>query len=235
MNLYIIVEGSKTEPQVYPAWLRILLPEYERIADVRKVDKNNYYLFSSNGIPSIYNHIANAIDDINNINKTNKNGYDYLLVCIDTEDLNKGEQEKEIQKRLENKTLDSAKLIVFEQQVCMETWFLGNRKIFKKNPDDGELAKYIEFYNVSTDNPELMGNFSEEDFNTKAQFHLKYLSKMFRERNMSYTKSNTLEVQTEDYLNQLIERYKKTDALKTFGSWFEFIQKIKKCSFLKKC
>lgn len=228
MNLYIIVEGSQTEPQVYPAWLRILLPEYQRTTNAWDIAENNYYLFSSNGIPTIYNHIANAIDDINSINQTQKNGYDFLLVCIDTEELEKGEQEKEIKKRLKGKKLDSAKMIVFEQQICMETWFLGNRKIFKKNPENKELAKYIDFYNVSAENPELMENFDEDEFNTKAQFHLEYLRKMFRERNMRYTKNNTLEVQTEDYLQQLIDRYQTTKDLKTFGSWFEFVSSLKK-------
>lgn len=53
MNLYVIVEGKSTEPQVYSAWLQILAPHLTKIDDAWDVDENDYYLFSSNGIPSI--------------------------------------------------------------------------------------------------------------------------------------------------------------------------------------
>ena len=32
MNLYMIVEGKKTETSVYPAWLSILAPNLQRVS-----------------------------------------------------------------------------------------------------------------------------------------------------------------------------------------------------------
>lgn len=72
--------------------------------------------------------------------------------------------------------------------------------------------------------PEEMENIDEERFSTTAKFHLKYLKLMLEERNISYSKNNTIEVQKQTYLQQLIKRYKTTGHIKTFGSWYEFIK-----------
>ena len=44
----------------------------------------------------------------------------------------------------------------------MESWFLGNRKILKDNPQNPLMLKYLRFYNVKNDNPELMDNIDSE-------------------------------------------------------------------------
>lgn len=226
MNIYIIVEGKTTEPIVYTAWLNILVPQMSKIENAWEVAENNYYLFSSQGIPSIYKHVANAIVDINNINAGNKGKYDYLLVCLDTEEETREYIEEQISKAVnENgEELKDAKLLVFEQKVCMETWFLGNRKVFKANAQDDVLLSYISEYNVRDLNPENMNNLRPEHYSTKAKFHQDYLKRMFRERNMRYSKSKPDEVCKELFLKQLISRYHDTNDIKTFGSWYEFIK-----------
>ena len=64
MNLYFLVEGQSTEADVYPAWLSYLIPKLKRVDSFDEVEYNNYYLFSSFGIPSIEKDIINAIEDI---------------------------------------------------------------------------------------------------------------------------------------------------------------------------
>ena len=61
MNLYIIVEGDKTELSVYPSWIMQLAPQLSRIDDAWEVADNNYYLFSGGGIPHIYSHVVHAV------------------------------------------------------------------------------------------------------------------------------------------------------------------------------
>lgn len=226
MNLYIIVEGKATEPIVYTAWLQILAPQMIKIENAWDVAENNYYLFSSQGIPSIYKHVANAVVDINNINVSGKGRFDYLLVCIDTEEESREYIEKQISKAIKEngEDLKNTKLLVFEQKVCMETWFLGNRRIFKVNAQDNELLSYISEYNVHDLNPEEMDNLRPDRFSTKAKFHLDYLKKMFNERNIRYIKSKPDVVCQESYLEQLISRYLETSDIKTFGSWYEFVK-----------
>lgn len=225
MNAYIIVEGSETEPSVYPAWLSVLAPRMQRIEDATKVSKNNYYLFSAHGIPSIFKHTANAIADINAINQSAPGMYDYLIVCLDTEEETRDYIEKKIQEQVDllNVELKDTQLLIFEQKVCMETWFLGNRKVFKSNPQGKEMIKFLQHYNVKTDNPEDMDTMDADLYN-KAQFHVRYLKRMLEERNMSYSKNNTEVVCTEDYLEELIKRYEESNHISTFGSWYEFVR-----------
>ena len=226
MNFYIVVEGDQTEMSVYPAWLSILAPTYTRIENAWNVGENNYYIFSGGGIPSIYTHVKNAVLDINSINNKGESRYDYLLVCLDTEEETReyilGQINKELQSN--NVALQDADLIVFEHKVCMETWFLGNQNVFKDNPQNAEYLEYIKYYNVGHDNPEEMGNMDENKFATTAKFHLRYLKRMLEERNMTYSKNNTIVVQQQAYLQQLINRYGITGHIATFGSWYESVK-----------
>ena len=225
MNAYIIVEGSETEMIVYPQWLNILVPHLTRIDDARLVSINNYYLLSSHGIPSINGHVSNAVEDINYINKHNLHKYDYLLVCLDTEDEDYNYILGRINDKLktDNRTPNDFQIVVFEQKVCMETWFLGNNKVFKNNPQDQELLNYINFYNVSKEDPELMDNGDKEWCDNKAHFHLRYLKAMFRERKMRYKKNQPNEVCKKSYLEELVTRYRTTNHLPSFGRWYDFV------------
>lgn len=222
MNLYMIVEGKKTETTVYPAWLNILAPRLRRVNDPRALTDNCYYLFSGAGIPSIYNHVCNAILDIQQINKGYYK-YDYLLICLDTEEGSRADIDREYNKYLLKNKVNplGVNVIICEQQVCMESWFLGNRFIFKQNANTPDFIDCVRHYDVSTDNPELMPSFDCEK--NKAEYHYYYLKKMFAERNMVYRKNKTEEVQQVDYLNQLIMRYETTGHISTFGQWYNFI------------
>lgn len=226
MNFYIVVEGDKTEMSVYPAWLSILAPNYSRVENAWDVCDNNYYIFSAGGIPSIYNHVRNAVEDINSINSKGSVKYDYLLVCLDTEEETREYilQQIELELQRSGVALQNAELVVFEQKVCMETWFLGNRNVFKENPQNAEYLEYIKYYNVGQENPENMGNMDANKFPTMAKFHLRYLKRMLEERNMTYSKNNTQDVQQQVYLQQLIKRFEETGHIGTFGSWYEFVK-----------
>lgn len=232
MNIYIIVEGAETETKVYPEWLRLLAPGLQRIDDAWEVQGNCYYLFSGGGIPSIFQHISNAVADINQINQESETGkaYDYLMVCMDTEEEDRAYIEQKINEYLakDGRLLFNTQLVIFEQKVCMETWFLGNRVIYKENPQSQRLLEFMHYYNVKKDNPENMGNMDESEYATKAQFHHQYLKDMFRERNIRYSKNNPSEVCKQSYLERLIERYEETGHIETFGRWYEFVRKLTK-------
>lgn len=231
MNLYIVVEGEQTETKVYPAWLQILVPQLHQIDDAWNLTENpdSYYLFSAGGIPSIYKHVSNAVADINEINASGKEKYDYLLVCIDVEEESREYIEQKIQEQLNldgRKLIGPTKLLIFEHKICMESWFLGNRKVYKENPQNRDLIKYTHLYNVKENDPELMESLEPNSCVTKAQFHFRYLHLMFNERNMRYTKSNPTEVCKKGYLDKLIERYHETGHICSFGRWYDFIASL---------
>ncbi len=226
MNVYIIVEGDKTELSVYPAWLNHLVPSLKRVSHKDDLIENNYYLFSGHGIPSIYNHVCNAVEDINELNSYGAGRVDYLIVCVDTEEESREHILQKINEHLDKRNVSlvsPCKLEVFEHKVSMETWFLGNGKLLRPNMQSVTLQRYRRFYDIGNDDPEMMENIDSERFSTKAQFHYSYLKELFRENRMIYSKRNTAEVCEPLYLNRLIERYNKSGHIRSFGRWYEFM------------
>ncbi len=224
MNLYLLVEGEKTEPKLYQSWLKYLLPKYSQVFHYKDVYKHNFYLFKGGGIPHIYKHTVNAIKDINQVNK-----YDYLIVCIDSEELTSKQRITELKKYLEEKDTqlnENCELIIIIQTVCIETWFLGNQKVFKRNPTGDKFILYSKFYNIEKNDPELMPCYF--DFETKAQFHEAYLREMFKEHNIRYKKSQAKDVLQKYYLEELEKRILKTpNHLKSLQKFLDFCKDLK--------
>ena len=175
MNLYFLVEGKRTERKVYPMWLSILKPELTKVNYAVDVQSNNYYLISGEGYPSLLSHLENAIDEVNEIDK-----FDYLILCLGFREVSSQTRKEEILKYIANKHIELKKteLVIIIQHPCFETWFLGNRKIFKRNPQSQTLNQYINFYDVRENDPELMPCYQE---NTRAQFHHSYLEHLMKE------------------------------------------------------
>lgn len=222
MNLYFIVEGKRTEKKVYPEWLQHLIPKLIQVKWAYEAKENNYYLFNGNGFPSLlYNHLKNSIDEVNELGIFN-----YLILILDVDESSFQERIQEVNTFIEfNKiSLQNCELIIIPQNRCIETWFLGNKSIFKKNPDSPELSRYINFYNVKLDDPEHMGKF--HGFNTHSQFHSMYCKLFLNERNIQYTKSNPRGVTELSYLNCLINRTNESNHLKSLKYFFDFCFKI---------
>jgi hypothetical protein len=245
MNFYFVFEG-KTEPIVYKKWLSVLLPELTEVDSFDAVNQNNYYYVSDMGVPSCYRVAANAIQDINAFPK-----YNYLVLFTDADRFTvaekKAEADKQINLELQHKPFqtlpENCQLEIIVQKVCIETWFLGNRKFFVRHPQNNPtLTQYIEYFDVSKSNPEdLAGEFVQDEENTKdifgyktkALFHEGYLREIFKERSsasnksFSYRKSKPMEVQEEYYLKQLIARIEaNSDHLLSFQEFIKFCRKI---------
>jgi hypothetical protein len=224
MNIYFLVEGKRTERKVYPAWLAYLLPELQRVQSYDEVNKNNYYLFSGEGYPSIiYDHIPNAIEDIRSIGK-----YNYFVVCLDAEESSVNDIREEVDSFLQSEKIEmgNTQMILIVQNRCIETWFLGNKKIYSRNPQNQPLLNYTRYYNVETDCPEKMGKY--QNFNTHAQFHEAYLKALFEEKRISYSKRNPGAVLQEYYLQELRKRTEtQSEHLPSFQYFIEFCKMIK--------
>lgn len=228
MNIYFLVEGQSSEAEVYPAWLSHLVPELIRVDNFDEVHHNNYYLFNSYGIPYIENDILNAIQDINSLGS-----YCYFVICIDADSATVNQREAKIIRLMQENQIvlsNNTSLKIIVQNRCIETWFLGNRRVYSRNPQNNlRFIEYSSFYNVSQNDPELMGKPQNFD-GSISKFHLAYLKAMFNERgNMTYSKSNSLEVQRITYLNELIQRTKDGQAhLQTLNNFFGFCNKIRR-------
>lgn len=222
MNIYFIVEGKRTESKVYPAWLSYLAPNIRKISFFDEPDKNTYKIVNANGQP-FYPEISDAINEVNSVGK-----YDYLVLCLDAEDYSVDEVEADIHCFLEKEQLklDHAELILIVQNRCIETWFLGNRRIYSRNPQNPVLAEYTNYYEVSAQDPEQMGKY--RGFNTHAHFHEAYLQALFAEKNLSYTKKYPGHVLDETYLKQLKARiHDEPNHLITFQNFIKFCNRIR--------
>lgn len=223
MNIYFLVEGRRTEKKVYPKWITSLIPEMKEIKDAYLADTKNFYIFTGHGYPSLlHNHLRNSIEEINTIGN-----YNYLVICLDADEFTVKERENEVFDFINKNNLklnSNTELIVIVQNRCIETWFLGNSKVYKRNPTSKMLQKYITFYNVATKDPELMEKF--DDFQTITDFHETYLSEMLAERKIAYTKKNPRAVTEPEYLNQLIKRTTTKQHIKSFGNFYNFCKRV---------
>lgn len=224
MNLYFLVEGRRTEKKIYPKWLSHLLPELTEVSDPFKVDMNNFYLFNGNGFPSLLdNHLLNAVEDVNTIAKFN-----YFIICLDSDDATVEERREYVLTfiRKHKVQLTKSTFVIIVQNKCIETWFLGNRRAYSKNPQTIELRKYNLFFNVQKNDPELMT--AIDDFSTSAQFHEEYLTQMLLEKKIRYSKKNPNAVGERHYLEELISRQNDTGHLLSLKDFFDFCFMIKK-------
>jgi REP element-mobilizing transposase RayT len=221
MNIYFLVEGRRSEKKVYPQWLSYLLPGLTQVRYFDEAKNHNFYLFSSNGYPSILDDIKNAAEDINSCGK-----YAYLVVCLDADECTVEEKREEFNEIFQPGALElKAELVIIVQNRCFETWFLGNRKVFPRNPQDEIFREYCRFYNVSIKDPELMPNFA--GFNRIAQFHEDYLKRMLREKGIRYTKRNPGNVGEPHYIEALQKRTGNNhNHLKTLKYFFQFCESI---------
>lgn len=225
MNIYFLVEGNSTERKIYPKWLEYLIPELKRVKYYDQVQNNNYYLISGEGYPAIlHDGFDNAVDKI-----TEMNNYDYLVLCIDADEENVGERVNYIKSFINNKNINlgNTKIEIIIQNRCIETWLLGNRKIFdSRQPLESPLLDYVNYYDVSQNDPEKMGNYNMRNH---ADFHCEYLKEIFRARNISYTKKSPGDAREKYYLEQLQKRVQDNSThLKTFQNFLDFCEMIKK-------
>jgi hypothetical protein len=201
MNLYFLLEGKRTEPKIYPNWLTYLLPSYTQIKNQFDVKSNNYFLISGKGYPSLlHNHLKNSIVEINEIEL-----FDYLVIVLDSEEETIEYRIKEVNNFIRNNKLNlNCELKIIVQHRCIETWLLGNKKVFTRNPSDYKLKEFIKFYNVSLNDPEGLPKL--DGYNSIAGFHLDYLKYLLKEHNIHYTKNHPRDVIENYYLNELITR-----------------------------
>jgi hypothetical protein len=219
MNIYFLVEG-KTERKVYPKWMSYLVPRLERVFCPSDAIKNNYYLVSGGGFPSILdNHLMDSLEDIHELGN-----YDYFVLAIDTDNTDADIKIKEVDNfiRENNIVFNNLKFIVIPQVVCMETWFLGNRHIYSRNPISIDSAGFTKHYNIALHDPEQMQK-PEEYNGTIGDYHYQYLRTMLIEKNIRYSKSNPNGVTEPYYIHELQNRLNLNhDCLKSLRNLFNF-------------
>lgn len=224
MNIYFLVEGKSSEKKIYPRWLEYLIPELTKVDYHDQVEDNNYYLISGKGYPSILsNGFENAVDKILEIPK-----YDYLVLVVDADEETVEERTQYIKDFIQKKNLDlgRTKIEIIVQNRCIETWLLGNRRMFdSRQPMEKPLSDYAIYYDVSQRDPEKMGQYTMRNH---ADFHDEYLREIFRSKKTTYSKKFPNDAQQKNYFEELKKRVEDMPSdLQTFQIFLEFCQKIR--------
>lgn len=226
-NVYFVVEGE-SEYEIYPKWLLHLKPELTQVATFEEIEENNFFIFSSMGYPSIYKEMLNAIEEIRENQKI-----DYLFVCLDAEETSVKERLEEIQQKInsiEEGLPDKLNIIVIVQDPCIETWLLGNQRLCGAAHTQ-EFNNCLNFYNVRSQDPEVMKVHTDEQFEdmTRAHFHEYYLKHMLKnkDRRLTYKKGHTTYVCQKSYLDTLITRINSTTHISSFKHFINAIELIK--------
>lgn len=223
--MYFLVEGSSTEMDVYPSWINHTIPElhiYKRIEQRKDFiqSEDSCYFISGYGYPSIINHIEKSAKDI--VDFPDLTHFIVILDCDeDTVELRTTIIKQEIEKHPIFKSVNTTILI---QNRCIETLFLGNKKIITRKPQNKKFSEYLAYYDVTQNCPEMMG---KKDEHVHAHFHEKYLKLAFKERGLNYSKTAPGEVSAPYYLNEIKQSVYANSHLPTIKPFFDLLQDIK--------
>jgi len=220
MNYFIVVEGKKVEPYVYNKWISYLNPKLHPINHISEFKEDNYLIFPGYGYPFYFEVINNAIQDV-----LNNPIIDYLIIAIDSEEMTYEEKYQEIHDFISD-YIDKINITIVVQHFCIETWALGNRLIIKRNPENSQLKRYIRYFNVVSNDPELLPPLEQEQLN-RSQFAEKYLRKALNDkyRNLTYSKNKPDVLVHPKYFQQVKLRYDTTKHIQSFGKFLDaFVQ-----------
>ncbi|MBF0097228.1 MAG: hypothetical protein HQM04_12025 [Magnetococcales bacterium] len=175
MNCYFLMEGQKTEKQVYSAWMGYLFPGIQRRERLEDLQGNSYFMLAGHGYPFGERQINQAVMDVNR-----HGDIQHFFICVDAED------EDVEQKRLfiteqASRYKPLVQPVVVIANCCIETWFLGNQKMIVQDPALGSrLGRLRKNYDVMTLDPELMPK-PENSLSARARFHYWYLVAAMKE------------------------------------------------------
>ncbi len=214
MNLYVIVEGERTEKTVYEKWIKFVNPRLQKVTDLSKIDENNYILYAGSGYPCYFDIICAGIEDVNNYDNI-----DRLVIAVDSEEMSYQEKYQEISEFLVDKPC-RAQIQIIIQHFCIETWALGNRSIISRNPQNERLRRFVQHFDIAHNDPELLSPPPYENLN-RAQFAFKYLKTAVNEkyRNLSYSKTDPKILLPRQYFDKIKRRFEETQHIQSFGSF----------------
>lgn len=215
MNLYVVVEGEG-EQIVYSKWIPLVNPSLTKVNNPAELITNNFIIISGGGFPQYYKVLQNAIDDVNNIENI-----DRLVFAIDSEDMDYEDKYNEVIQSIAQFKCNKEVFIVI-QHFCLEAWALGNRQILRRNTTDPRLREYLNYFDVTKNDPELLPPYPK-DYLNRAQYAVRYLHKIINDRytGLTYSKRNPTLITQNGYFTQIKSRLKDTNHIKSFNAFLD--------------
>ena len=213
MRLCFLLEGRRTEPKLYRRWLSFAFPDLSEVIDPVKLQGDGYWLVTGGGQPGIFDRIPEVTADLDDWN-AEITGF---FLCLDSEDEPFVDVQKRAVELLQLHARPGFHPIAVVQHCCIETWLLADRELYRQAARDPELAAFRSFYDASRQDPEEMPCAS--GFETRAQFHTRYLKAAARDINKSYSKTKPGKFFSEEsHFRRLIERRFESGHIPSFGT-----------------
>ena len=242
MNLLFLVEGEKTEPKIYKAWLSHLFPQLNFVVRPEDMTINSCRIIPGNGYPNMISspklyggpsRLEACLLDIKNYSNV-----DYFFICVDSEEETYHARFEEIKSKLESLRVQlgidqsqATRFHIIIQHCCIETWALGNAEIPNEYTSQNSSTNFSIFqahYDVLVDDPELMiGCPSSYSYATKAKFHGSYLKEYLKEFGLSYSKKKPENIEKKQYLDALIKRCTSTNHLSSLKYLLDVWEQMK--------
>jgi hypothetical protein len=242
VNLLFLVEGEKTEPKIYKAWVHHLFPDLTFVDKPEDMITNSCRIIPGNGYPNmisspkLYGGISRleaCLLDIKNFSNV-----DYFFICVDSEEETYQARFDEINSRLESLKIkvgmdqsQATKFYIIIQYCCIETWALGNAEIPNEYISQSSSTKFSVFqahYDVLVNDPELMIDYPQgHPYSTKARFHKSYLKEYLQEFGLPYSKKDPKIIEEEKYLDALIKRCTSTNHLSSLKYLLDIWEQMK--------
>jgi hypothetical protein len=227
VNFLFLVEGAKTEPKVYTAWLKYVFPDLTFIFRPEDATSNTCRIIAGNGYPNMVSspkksqgvsRLEACISDIEKYGNIN-----HFFICIDSEEESYMDRLNEVKSKLDylvsNYAIDYlvTEIHLIIQHCSMETWALGNNEIpnqYIATNTSTDLPNFKAFYDILIDDPEKMIGYPPGyNFPTRAKFHERYLKEYLKEFGLSYRKNNPVFLEDAKYFNALRKRCHSTNHL----------------------
>lgn len=215
MNLYFLVEGKRTEPQLYRRWLRVFFPDHREVTHASELDGRSFRIRSAGGYPAILQRLQESCDEV----RSSGRSIDRFFLCLDAEDESYQARYQEASQAIQRLS-PAFPFVVVIQDCCVETWLLGNRSLTRRPPKTPELQELRADYDVHQRDPELLPQ--AEGFATRARFHLHYLKAILQNYGdtnfpLNYSKNDVGYFGRPEALKALIDRHDETGHLRSFG------------------
>jgi hypothetical protein len=223
VNLYVLVEGQKTEKRIYESWFTACLPGLRVVSRIEDLTGDSLFVVSGNGYPCYKERIHRSLQDV-----SRHGGIQAFIICVDAEEMTFEQKTAELSSVLaKGPSFQGTRLIV--QDCCIETWLLAHRKMVSRNPQGDDLRRHLSHYDVTQHDPEMMPNM--DGYLVRAHHHFAYLKTAFRERLQTYTKANPGCACDVQYLEELVRRHQSAGHIRSFGAFVGVLQELGACLF----
>ena len=223
MNFYLLTEG-RTEELVYRYWLTYIFPELRQVRHFNQIKRNNFIVKSSSGYPFRNSILYDAVATCNRFRNI-----DYLILIADSDDEDVESRKKFITDQLKHEkiVMERGTLKIFLQKRCFETWCLGSLLYNSVHSDKYNYQKFVSFYDVSKNDPELMGK-PHWFRKSNSIFHFYYFREMLKQKKQKYAKAHPGIVMSKSFFEDIVERIEQSEHLNTFRDFYTFLSGLKK-------